>query len=656
MNAVPRFYDGSGQPLTTPTWLNAGPLRLLYEAGSLRYLTLGEHEVLRMMYAAVRDHNWNTVPGVLADVFMELHPESFLIRYTSRHRQQEVDFVWSGELHGSAEGVVTFSFSGEALSTFQRNRIGFCVLHPMTCAGRPLHVEQVDGTRLAGVFPQHIAPHQPFRDIRTLRHEIAPGQWAVLHLEGDTFEMEDQRNWIDASYKTYCTPLALPFPVTVPRGTRIEQRLTLRLEGAPAVVRGAGTAAPVTIHLDPAQARPLPALGLDTLSQTAPLAPAEVALLRGLHLAHVRVDVRLHQPGWRETLRRAQQDSAALGVPLELALHVSAAAESELAALAQALPALALPVARWLIFHTGAKSTPADTLHRARQALGPGAFLVGGTDAFFTELNRERPPLEALDGITYSLNPQVHAFDNASLTETLPVLAVTLASARAFSGDRPLFVSPVTFKMRWNPNATGPQPPADPGALPPAADVRQMSLFGAGWTAGSLPYLAAGGAAAVTFFSTVGYTGVIAGAAGSALPELFPAPAGTVYPLYHVLADAGEFAGGEALACTSDDGLRVQGLALRQGGRLRLLLANLTGQPQTVRLAGLAGVGVGVFRGRTLDETTVAAATTDPAGYRAAPGTPVEVAVAVAGTGKGAGMAPLTLRPFAVLTLTGDAE
>ena len=35
--------------------------------------------------------------------------------------------------------------------------------------------------------------------------------------------MEDQRNWTDASFKTYSTPLSEPIPVTVKAGTRISQ-------------------------------------------------------------------------------------------------------------------------------------------------------------------------------------------------------------------------------------------------------------------------------------------------------------------------------------------------------------------------------------------------------------------------------------------------
>ena len=61
-------------------------------------------------------------------------------------------------------------------------------------------------------FPELIDPWQPFKDMRAITHEVRPGVSAECRMEGDIFEMEDQRNWSDASYKTYVRPLALPWP------------------------------------------------------------------------------------------------------------------------------------------------------------------------------------------------------------------------------------------------------------------------------------------------------------------------------------------------------------------------------------------------------------------------------------------------------------
>src|SRR6185295_16382542 len=54
---------------------------------------------------------------------------------------------------------------------------------------------------------------------------------------GDLFELEDQRNWGDASYKTYCTPLRKGFPRKVASGTEIGQSVAVRFTPAPAFPR-----------------------------------------------------------------------------------------------------------------------------------------------------------------------------------------------------------------------------------------------------------------------------------------------------------------------------------------------------------------------------------------------------------------------------------
>ena len=50
--------------LTELTELRAGPLRMLYDNGGLRYIKWGEREILRRIYIALRDRNWETIPAV----------------------------------------------------------------------------------------------------------------------------------------------------------------------------------------------------------------------------------------------------------------------------------------------------------------------------------------------------------------------------------------------------------------------------------------------------------------------------------------------------------------------------------------------------------------------------------------------------------------
>ena len=115
---------------------------------------------------------------------------------------------------------------------------------------------------------------------------------------------------------------------------------------------------------------------------------------------------------------------------------------------------------------------------RARAA-GLPAAVGGGSRTDFAQLNMQPAliPFAELDFVTYAINPQVHAFDDLSIVETLGVQAATVESARALAGDRPVVVGPITLRPRFNPNATAPEPPPAAGAVAaagrPAADERR---------------------------------------------------------------------------------------------------------------------------------------------------------------------------------------
>jgi hypothetical protein len=612
------LYYGVDQALPEQIPLRAGPLSLIYEEGDLRHIRLGDHEILRRVYVAVRDRNWGTVLPHVSNVKMEIARESFRIAYDVENKQGEIDFFWRGTIAGDEGGNISLTMEGVARSTFLRNRIGFCVLHPIReCAGRPCTVEHVDGKISNGIFPLYISPQQPFMDMRAISHEVAPGLTAEVRMEGDTFETEDQRNWTDASYKTYGTPLRLPFPVELRAGAKVSQSNTLKLKGRLPDIRPDLGGVGVVLTVRESGAVPLVRLGLGMASHGQPLSPRALALLRALNLSHLRVDVRLSEPHFEAGLRRAATEAGDLHLPLEMALFLSDDAEDELRRLRALVDELKPAVTRWLVFHVKEKSTSAKWIKLARQFLANydrRAGIGAGTNANFAELNRERPSEGLLDFVSYSINPQVHAIDNTSLVENLEGQAATVGSARQFAGKALVIVSPVTLRQRFNPVATGPEPEPPPCELPSQVDVRQMSLFGAGWTLGSIKCLAESGVHSVTYYETTGWRGVMETEQGSPLPAKFRSLPGSVFPLYHVIADVCEFAGGEVLPSISDAPLVVQGLAIRKGGRLRILLANLTDKEQKVRIAG--EVLDKPLRLRSLDETNAEAARSSPESFR----------------------------------------
>ena len=164
--------------------LRAGKLSLLYERGGLRYLRVGANEIVRGIYVAVRDHNWETIPGRIVDFRLESSEKHFRISYTAEHLKGPVDFRWDAEIIGSSDGTVEFTMKGRARSAFRKNRIGFCLLHPMHVAGVPCTVRHSDGRREDGAFPRDIAPRQPFLDVASIEYEVGGLRALILGAGG----------------------------------------------------------------------------------------------------------------------------------------------------------------------------------------------------------------------------------------------------------------------------------------------------------------------------------------------------------------------------------------------------------------------------------------------------------------------------------------
>jgi hypothetical protein len=538
--------------------LVAGPVTLEFEPGLgfVRYVRLGDREILRGIYAAVRDSTWLTVLPKVANVRLETADGGFKLTFTADCTQGPISFLWQGTVTGDAQGTIRFEMAGEAKTSFRRNRIGFCVLHPLTeCVGQEYVAEKSDGSTVRGQFPQLIAPNQPVQDLRAITHRVAQGLDAEVRFEGETFEMEDHRNWTDGNFKTYCTPLAKPWPVDVPQGTRVRQAVTVTLKGKPVAARSVRSTEVLIEPVPAARETPLPAIGLG-------YAPGPLA---GLRPAHLRVDWRPGSP------------LPATPVPLEVAALV--AQETDLAKLAELAQGRA--IARWLVLPPGESSTSQKWLDLGRKYL-KGAPVGGGTNEYFTELNRQRPDPKWLDVACYSLNPQVHAFDNRSLVENLEPQGATVRSARAFLGAAPIAVTPVTLGPRFNPQAKvyTPNPP----------DARQSSLFCAAWTVGSLKYLAEAAASSVTYYELAGPGGLSQG--------------GQAFPVQQVLAAVMELVGAAVVPMGSSAPLKAIALSLKRAGRRRLLVANLTAEPQLIRVAGVGPGARSVKIRESMGETT----------------------------------------------------
>lgn len=609
--------------------LRAGLLSVVLEEGQVRRVCWAGREAIRGIAFLIRNDNWGTYPAKLNNLHVDESESGFRVTYSGRCADDRQALEYSAEITGDAQGNLSFRCRLRPSTNFSTNRAGFVVLHPLDgVAGEPVVVLHTDGSTTQSHFPKHIAPAQPLYDIRALTHEVSPGVTVTCTMEGDAFEMEDQRNWSDASFKTYVRPLAKPFPYVLPAHEEQAQSVVLRFSQTAAVptltVDGPQGQ---TLRLGPASGR-MPALALTVDQESANSGTLEL----------VQKPLRLLAPQWivgRLTTESRSDELHAVAFAqrvtqaqlwLELVVPCRNHAAQELHNLAQAarevgLQANAVTVTPEALLKTvpagfavpGLDGGMPALLQSARREF-PGALIGAGSAAYFTELNRNPPPPGAYDFVTHTTCPIIHAADDESVMETLQTLPWIFESTSHLSAAAPYWLGPTTLGMRHNPYGAAPaQNQARVRLAMAKEDPRQRGLFGAAFYMAYAAAAASAGLAVVAFCDPVGPFGVMA-----------TDPQGSVWPVFHTCKWLAEAAGKPRIALDCDPGGAIRSVAYADGNQRVLLLTNTTGQPQTIEIHGVEQVNLAV-----LDETTVTAAATE-ATWSLRPGAPANPRITLA--------------------------
>lgn len=617
---------GTEQPDVAGRTLKAGPMSVEFDNGQLRYLKVNGVEVLRAIGFLIRDRNWGTAAPEISNLRIEQRADSFSVSFHAVCRIGSQELSYDATIGGSRDGNLEFTGTAVPKTDFLTARTGFVVLHPLKgVAGFPLEIEHVDGSKVKGKFPELVNPVQPVLDIRSLTHEVMPGLKATVRMEGDTFEMEDHRNWTDASFKTYVRPLILPWPYTLKAGEPVRQAIKVTLSGG---AKGGKTAAGkgVEVKLGAVSRETLQPVGLgmpaeeiepairqlDLLKLAAPrflvchFDPRQKHGLRELYGYRVLCEQTGAQPVLEvvvESVDRFRQELQELaGMVGESGIRLSSLAVVPAGDLKSVLPGGPRPPAPEL-----------KDLYAAARAAFPGVRLGGGMFSFFTELNRKRPPAELLDFVVNTTCPIVHAADDRSVMETLEALPYQVATARSHIGKTPYRIGPSGIGCRDNPHgATWTPNPGNVRVCLTKLEPRQRGLFAAAWTLGYVATFASTGIEAISLGAPTGPLGIIYRKAEHRQPWYDQLSRPAVFPAFHVIAGLTRGAGQKRVIAESSDSARVQTLAYRGKKGTTLWLANLTADRQAVTLAGMKGAA---FAG-VLDESSFVKATTDPEAFQ----------------------------------------
>jgi len=101
--------------------MRAGKLTMLFSEGSLRYISFGNIEIIRMIYAAVRDRNWLTVKPVIKVKNIDTAENSFLIDLNCTYQSDEINFSSDYLIKGGADNTISFEMQGVVLEKSVRN-------------------------------------------------------------------------------------------------------------------------------------------------------------------------------------------------------------------------------------------------------------------------------------------------------------------------------------------------------------------------------------------------------------------------------------------------------------------------------------------------------------------------------------------------------
>ena len=559
--------------------LQAGPLSLQYSDGSLWNIRLGEEEAVRRIYLVFQDINWTSRPFEILEENWNIAEDHFSAELQVRGSKDAENFEALLKIVGTPAGEIKYAFSGSTSADFMRNRLGLCLLHPIAdLAGKPCKLSLSGGTKIISAFPKDISASQPFKNLSGISHTLNNGQTFEVKFKGEVFETEDHRNWSDASYKTYCTPIELPFPVTVSKAEQIEQEISISLSGSASRIENP-IKRKITVSVSEKEVS-LPDLGLNIAKNFSEVDHDEFSQL-GIN--HLRLNLDLDDFSALD-FSRAVGLAKQLNLKLDLALK--AATVGDLIEFIESSHELMSEVRNLLIFSKSHKVTPEEFIATARELLGAKQSISAGTDLYFTEINRGTPVVPGIDQINFSLNPQVHSFDDRTLIQNLATQEVIAVNVARIAGDKLISVGPITLRPRFNPNATQPDRDVSNDSLPASVDARQRTWFTEAWTAISIKYLTQSGAInSATYFESVGWKGIRESTLGSKDPKNFSSQSGEAFPVWNLFSSLKGFS--KSRPSTSNLPEVVDSLVIKNSTKTRLILANFSIEAQQVHFQGI---------------------------------------------------------------------
>jgi hypothetical protein len=362
------------------------------ERGALFDLRHGKRSLLDQVFAMARHADWSNVPWRLVKQSREERVWTFAFE----GGQMRADLSYT--VHNQEELVVELSV--QAQQPVLVNRVGLCLLHAL--GQRDFTTQRADECPKQGSFPgQEIAPWPIASDFTRWSGE----GWSY-EMEGAVLEIEDQRNWGDASFKTYTGLVSDIMPYLF--DAEVSQRLRIRVEPREAPLE-LGLSLPISVP------------------------PWLADRLAPLKLHHLLLHLRAGE-NWSLALQEAGQLTRRLGCRLHVIAEFSEAGE-----MLEGVDLLGVSeVGKTVPSATLLSSFPSDSV-----AIVYSGHVVDGIRGGWQLASQCK-------AVMLAYHPQAHLMDESSILQNVEGAAVV---ASAVPNELPLHLAPLTLSPASLPEA-----------------------------------------------------------------------------------------------------------------------------------------------------------------------------------------------------------
>ena len=408
-----------------------------------RNISFQKFQILKMISFLVRDKNWNNYDPKILN-----YEENFdvSLKYIFDLEYGFDEIFKTRNIILFSENSITLSSVGEFLTNFWTNRIGFNLLIPLeNHVGSNISLTKQYGEIEKKKFPNLIKPDQPFFKFKNLSYTLGNSLLVNINFEGVLFEMEDQRNWGDASYKIYSGSLLDPFPYMEKKGSHFSQ--IIKIDVANKKERSFPSNK-VTL-LDDSISYKFPEIGIKIDSLNFP----KENLINNFDYYYYLIDFTKY---FINTKVKSEKNIFLVALvdhnnePEEELTKIDIFINANNINLDKILicPKIYLnsfqPAGEW------PKVPELNEYYKIAKKMFSNSQIVSGMVTNFTELNRKRPKI-FYDLVSFSFTPIVHDssdFGVLNTPETIPYIFKTLKN---FSNGTNVHIGPIGIGMYFNP-------------------------------------------------------------------------------------------------------------------------------------------------------------------------------------------------------------